>query len=106
MEADVDCIDDFIVAVCGWRISILLWKILRDIFVLLMIAAASFGAIVFSLVQSDIYHTLHYDNGAHYIRFVLAFLLGLAACCLLPSLPDSGWAYQRLPWRLHCFPIL
>ena len=40
-------------------------KSFRDIFVLLMIAAASFGAIVFSLVQSDIYHTLHYDNGAY-----------------------------------------
>ncbi|MCX4375430.1 MAG: hypothetical protein OSJ61_04590 [Lachnospiraceae bacterium] len=78
-------------------------KSFRDIFVLLMIAAASFGAIVFSLVQSDIYHTLHYDNGAHYIRFVLAFLLGLAACCLLPSLPDSGWAVPAFALALTLF---
>lgn len=78
-------------------------KSFRDIFVFLMIAAASFGAVVFSLIQSDIYHTLHYDNGAHYIRFVLVFLAGVAACCLLPSLPDSGWAVPALALALTLF---
>lgn len=76
---------------------------LRDICVLFIISTACYSSVVFSLVQSDIYGSLHYDNGGHYVRFVMTFLVGMAAGCLLPLLPDSGWAFPALALALTLF---
>ena len=54
-------------------------KAFRDIFSILVIATACFGCVVFSLIQSDIAGTLHYDNGKHYARFVFIFSVGIVA---------------------------
>ncbi len=78
-------------------------KSFRDIFMLLLIAAASLGAVVFSLIQSNIFGTLHYDNGVHYRRFALSFLVSAAVCCLLPMLPNDGWAVPPLALVLTLF---
>lgn len=78
-------------------------KSFRDIFVLLLIEAACFGTVVFSFFQSNIYNTLHYDNGGHVIRFVITFLIGTGVCCLLPALPDSGWAVPSIALALSLF---
>lgn len=78
-------------------------KAFRDIFTILVIATACFGSVVFSLIQSDIAGTLHYDNGEHYIRFVLIFLIGISAGCLLPLLPDTGWIFPALALALTLF---
>lgn len=78
-------------------------KAFRDIFILILIVTSCFGAVVFSLIQSNIYSTLHYDNGGHYIRFVCTFLIGVAACCLLPLLPDEGWAVPPIALALTLF---
>lgn len=78
-------------------------KSFRDLFILILAVTACFGAVVFSLVQSDVYHTLHYDNGGHYMRFVLIFFVGTAVCCLLPLLDTSGWALPALALALSLF---
>lgn len=66
-------------------------KSFRDIFILLIIVTSCFGMALFSFFQSNVFQALHYDNGGHLSRFVLAFLMGTAATCLLPMLPDAGW---------------
>lgn len=66
-------------------------KSFRDIFMLLIIVMACFGMALFSFFQSNVFQALHYDNGGHLARFVVAFLMGTAAACLLPMLPDAGW---------------
>ena len=78
-------------------------KSFRDIFTLIVISAAYLGAVIFSLIQSDIYGELHYDNGGHYARFVLVFLFGVAVCCILPSIPESGWAVPSVALALALF---
>lgn len=78
-------------------------KSFRDIFILLLITAACFGVAVFSFFQSNIFHTLHYDNGGHFMRFAAAFLVGTAVCCLLPTVPDDGWAVPSLALALSLF---
>lgn len=78
-------------------------KSFRDIFMLLMITAASLGAVIFSLIQSNIFSTLHYDNGVHYRRFTLAFLVSAGVCCLLPLLPNDGWAVPPVALVLTLF---
>lgn len=76
-------------------------KSFRDIFVLLLLFTACCGTIVFSFFQSKIYNTLHYDNGAHFIRFVFVFLLGVAVSCLMPIQPDAGfWAVPSIALAL------
>lgn len=65
-------------------------KSFRDIFILLIIVTSCFGMTLFSFFQSDVFQALHYDNGGHLARFVLAFLMGTAAACLLPLLSDAG----------------
>lgn len=76
---------------------------LREICLLLIVVTAAYAGVVFTLVQSDICGVLHYDNGAHYIRFVLTFMIGVAAGCLLPMLPDSGWAFPAIALALTLF---
>ncbi|MDE5699411.1 MAG: hypothetical protein K2I96_18715, partial [Lachnospiraceae bacterium] len=66
-------------------------KSFRDIFILLIIVTACFGMTLFSFFQSIIFQALHYDNGGHLSRFVITFLMGTAAACLLPMLPEAGW---------------
>lgn len=78
-------------------------KSFRDIFILILITAACFGTVVFSMVQSEIFGTLHYDNGSHYVRFVVIFLLSTAASCLLPTLQNEGWAVPSLALALALF---
>lgn len=63
----------------------------REIFILLIIVTPCFGMTLFSFFQSDIFESLHYDNGGHLLRFVITFLMATAAACLLPMLPDAGW---------------
>lgn len=75
-------------------------KSFRDIFIVVIIASVCFGAVIFSLIQSSVFGTLHYDNGSHYSRFVLTFLLSMAASCLFPTLQDEGWAYPSLALAL------
>lgn len=76
---------------------------LREICILLMIAIACYSGVIFALVQSDIYGVLHYDNGGHYVRFVLIFVIGIAAGCLFPMLPDSGWVFPAIALALTLF---
>lgn len=78
-------------------------KSFRDIFVLAVIATICFGAVIFSLIQSSIFGTLHYDNGSHYSRFVLTFLASTIASCFLPTLQDDGWALPSLALALSLF---
>lgn len=78
-------------------------KSFREIFTLILITAACFGAVVFSIVQSTIFGTLHYDNGSHYVRFVLFFLISTAASCILPALQNEGWAVPSLALALALF---
>lgn len=78
-------------------------KSFRDIFILILITTACFGTVVFSLVQSDIFGTLHYDNGSHYVRFVVIFLISTAASCLLPILQNESWAVPSLALALALF---
>ena len=78
-------------------------KSFRDIFILVLSSTACFGTVVFSLIQSEIYHTLHYDNGGHFARFVVVFVMGAIICCLLPVLPDTGWAVPVLALELSLF---
>ncbi len=78
-------------------------KSIRDIFMLVLIVAACFGTVVFSLVQSEIFGTLHYDNGSHYARFAVTFILSAAVSCLLPSLKDEAWAVPSLALALSLF---
>lgn len=78
-------------------------KSFRDIFTLLIIVSACFGVIIFSMVQSTIFGTLHYDNGGHYARFVFFFLISTAASCLLPTLQSEGWAVPSFALALALF---
>lgn len=78
-------------------------KSFREIFILLIIVAICFGAVVFSLIQSTIYNTLHYDNGGHYVRFVVVFFMGTAACCLLPMFTEVEWAVPVIALALSLF---
>ncbi len=76
---------------------------LRNICLLLIVVTAGYAGVAFALVQSDICGVLHYDNGGHYVRFVLTFMIGIAASCLLPLLPDSGWAFPAIALALTLF---
>lgn len=78
-------------------------KSFRDIFIFVIIATMCFGAIIFSLIQSSVFGTLHYDNGSHYSRFVLTFLFSTIASCILPTLPDEGWAVPSFALALSLF---
>lgn len=78
-------------------------KSFRDIFMLLLIVAVALGAVLFSLLQSNIFGTLHYDNGGHYRRFVLAFIVSAIVCCALPLLPNDGWAVPPFALALTLF---
>lgn len=78
-------------------------KSFRDIFMLLIIVTACFGMTLFSFFQSNVFQALHYDNGGHFLRFVIAFLIGTAAVCLLPLLPDSGWVLPVAALALTLF---
>lgn len=78
-------------------------KSFRDIFTLIIMVAACFGAVVFSMVQSAVFGTLHYDNGSHYARFVFVFLVSVAAFCILPTLESAGWAVPSLALALALF---
>ena len=49
---------------------------LRDICLLLIVVTAGCAGVIFALIQSDICGVLHYDNGAHYVRFVVTFVIG------------------------------
>jgi len=78
-------------------------KSFRDIFVVVIIAAVCFGVVIFSLIQSSVFGTLHYDNGNHYSRFVLTFLFSTIASCFLPAIQDEGWVFPSLALALSLF---
>lgn len=78
-------------------------KSFREIFTLVLSVGSCFGAVVFSMVQSTIFGTLHYDNGSHYVRFVFFFLISAAAVCILPSLQSEGWAVPSFALALALF---
>ncbi len=78
-------------------------KSFREIFILLIVSAASYISIIFSLIQSDINQTLHYDNGEHYARFVFVDLISLLCGCFLPFLPNEGWAIPSIALALTLF---
>ena len=78
-------------------------KSFREIFMLLIVSAASFGSVIFSLIQSNIYQRLHYDNGKHYVRFVFIFIVSVLIGCFLPFLPSGGWAVPAIALALTLF---
>lgn len=78
-------------------------KSFREIFMLLIVSAASFGSVIFSFEQSNIYQRLHYDNGNHYARFVCMFIISIVAGCMLPFLPSGGWAVPAIALALTLF---
>lgn len=78
-------------------------KSFREIFMLLIVSAASFGSVIFSLIQSNIYQRLHYDNGKHYARFVFIFIVSVLIGCFLPFLPSGGWAVPAIALALTLF---
>lgn len=78
-------------------------KSFREIFMLLIVSAASFGSVIFSFEQSNIYQRLHYDNGEHYARFVVMFIISIIAGCMLPFLPSGGWAVPAIALALTLF---
>ncbi len=78
-------------------------KSFRDIFMLIIIVTACFGMALFSFFQSNVFQALHYDNGGHLSRFVITFLMGTAAACLLPLLPDAGWILTVFALALTLF---
>ncbi|MDE7028376.1 MAG: hypothetical protein K2P63_00160, partial [Lachnospiraceae bacterium] len=94
----------FVVSIPSIGVSAYLYeKSFRDIFILLIIVTACFGMAIFSFFQSNIFQALHYDNGSHLSRFVLTFLMGTAAACLLPLLPDAGWILPAAALALTLF---
>ncbi|MDE7478317.1 MAG: hypothetical protein K2M91_10270, partial [Lachnospiraceae bacterium] len=58
---------------------------------------------IFSFFQSDIFETLHYDNGKHLSRFAFMYLMAAAASCLLPMLPAAGWILPAAALALTLF---
>lgn len=78
-------------------------KSFRDIFMLLLIVTACFSMTIFSFFQSNIFQALHYDNGGHLSRFAITYLMGTAAACLLPILPDAGWVLPSCALALTLF---
>lgn len=78
-------------------------KSFREIYMLLIVSAASFGSVIFSFEQSNIYQRLHYDNGNHYARFVFMFIISIFVGCLLPFLPSGGWAVPAIALALTLF---
>lgn len=76
-------------------------KPFREIFILLLIFSACCGTTVFSFFQSHIYNALHYDNGRHFMRFAVMFLLGVAVSCLMPMQQDTDfWAVPSIALAL------
>lgn len=75
----------------------------RDIFVFVLTIMACIGITIFSLVQSDVFGTLHYDNGSHYFRFVAVFLFAAVISCILPKLQDGWWAFPAVALALALF---
>lgn len=78
-------------------------KSFREMFMLLIVSAASFGSVIFSFEQSNIYQRLHYDNGNHYARFVFMFIISILVGCMLPLLPNGGWAVPAIALALTLF---
>ena len=78
-------------------------KSFREIFMLLIVSAASFGSVIFSYEQSNIYQRLHYDNGNYYARFVFMFIISIIVGCLLPLLPSGGWAVPAIALAMTLF---
>lgn len=78
-------------------------KSFREIFMLMIVSAASFGSVIFSFEQSNIYQRLHYDNGNHYARFVFLFITSILVGCMLPLLPSGGWAVPAIALALTLF---
>ena len=77
---------------------------LRDICLLLIVVTAGCAGVVFALIQSDICGVLHYDNGAHYVRFVVTFMILCNYFCTFLRLkatnPNSA-AAQRATIRTY-----
>lgn len=78
----------------------------REIFLLMMVSVIGYGSVIFSLVQSDINKNLHYDNGQHYTRFSLIFIIGIFCSCLFPLLPSTGWVFPTIALALTVFSNL
>ncbi len=68
-------------------------KTFRDIFLLFIVTTACYGAVIFSFVQSYVLGKLHYENGKHFGRFSVLFMIGVGASCAFPLLPTSGWVF-------------
>jgi hypothetical protein len=75
----------------------------NDIIEMAVVIVISLGAIVFSFVQSDIFGTLHYDNGKHSGRFIVTFIISIVAGCLFPMIDNSGWALPPAALALSLF---
>ncbi len=94
----------FLISMCVTGVSAYFYgKSFREIFMLLIVSAASFGSVIFSFEQSNIYGRLHYDNGVHYARFVIMFIVGILVGCILPFLPSGGWAVPAIALALTLF---
>jgi hypothetical protein len=61
------------------------------------------GATIFSLVQSNIFGTLHYDNGKHLWRFIVTFIISIACGVAFPMVDYSGWALPPIALALSLF---
>lgn len=97
----------FILSVAATGVSAYFYgKTLREVLLLLLIAIVCYGGVIFSLIQSDIFHLLHYDNGKHYCRFAYIFLVGVACSCLFPLLPSIGWVFPAIALALTLFSNL
>jgi hypothetical protein len=75
----------------------------EDIFETAVVLIICFGVTCFSLVQSKIYNSLHYDNGKHLGRFIITLILSIAVGCALPMVDNSGWTLPPLALALSLF---
>lgn len=78
-------------------------KSFREIFFLMIITFVCYGCTIFTLVESTIYQSLHFDNHKHYVRFAFIFTTGTIASCLFPLLPYNGWVFPVLALALTLF---
>jgi hypothetical protein len=89
--------------VCVGASAYLFGKSFRDIFLMLIIIIACLGAVIFSMAQSNLYGSLHYDNGKHMGRFTFTYIFGIAAGCVFPLFDETGWALPSLALALSMF---
>lgn len=62
----------------------------------MVLGAAGVAILGFHMRQAYLEQELDYDNGEHYYRFWICFLIGLAGAFVFAFLPNAGWPYMTI----------